>query len=208
MTSRTVDAPPPDGVSARRQRLLAEQTRTRRRVGPALFSVMAPGEQILAGALGWTGRRRGAEIVGGYVVLALYVTLVYPFQLLGSIAALSSAAAKVLLFAAAWACALISLRHRWVFLAVTDRQLIWVRSPGSAQPWAWIHAPLDVIRLRGGPSSAVLRSTSVVVRAPGLPPAGLQFSAAGPWRQDLDQFVAEMQTAGFRVGGYTERPTR
>jgi hypothetical protein len=54
----------------------------------------------------------------------------------------------------------------------------------------------------------VLRSTSVVVRAPGLPPAGLQFSAAGPWRQDLDQFVAEMQTAGFRVGGYTERPTR
>jgi len=79
------------------------------------------------------------------------------------------------------------------------------------QRWAGVtrdYSAQDVIRLRGGPSSAVLRSTSVVVRAPGLPPAGLQFSAAGPWRQDLDQFVAEMQTAGFRVGGYTERPTR
>jgi hypothetical protein len=206
MSSRAVATPPPGDASARRGRQEADQAKTRRRVGPALFSVMAPGEQILAGALGWTGRWRGAEIVSGYVVLALYVTLVYPFQMLGTIAVLSGVAARILLFAIAWACALVSLRHRWIFLAVTDRQLIWVRSPGSAQPWAWVHAPLDMIRLRGGPTSALLRSKSVTIRASGLPPEGLQFNAAGPWLADLDRFVAEMQAAGFRVGGYGPGP--
>jgi hypothetical protein len=202
MTSRAATAPEPDGLSRRDRRQLADQTRTRRRVGPVLYSVMVPGERILAGTLGWTGRWRGLEFAASGAALVLYTALVYPFQLLGSVHRLAGTPARAVLFAAVYVFVALAFRHRWVLIALTDQQLICVRAPGSGRPSVWLRWPRQAIRMRGGPVTPLLRSKSVTLLAPGLRSGGIRINAPGVWRPDLDELVAELQAGGQRVGGY------
>jgi hypothetical protein len=190
MTTGTVSALPPQRLSLRRRRQAARQAKIRRRVGPALYQVMEPGEQILAGTFGWTGHWGGWDSIGAAAGLA-FGTAGVPLHLFDVPAGMLLAAFPSLLLN----------RRRYVFLAVTDRQLICLQTYRSG----WPHKVLfrtarETVQMRGGPRRRLWRS----VRYLGLDTKtqDLRLSAGGAWRQDLDDLVGILQAAGIPVDGY------
>jgi hypothetical protein len=157
------------------------------------------GRKILAGTCGWTGRlRRWNALIAIAASIASFVTIpLWPVSHQSSL--LSFEAARLLPSVIAVILA-VPFRHQPVFLAVTDRQLICVRMSGTWPTKVRFRIPRLAARVQGGPRT--VRSRSITYFGPGARDWGLRFTAAGPWRQDLDDLVAVLQAGGTPVNGY------
>lgn len=177
----------------------------RLRVGPALYQVMAPGEQILAGAYGVTGLRRPWSLVSTAIVLMsnpVFDPAVDRFTSMHSLAGF------VLTMCPAIALALeAAYRRRRVFLAVTDRQLICIRMSSLGTDKPIVRVPREMVVMRGGPGGRWTSSVTYLgPRVSGgrtrVSGRGTRVGVAGAWRQDLDDLVGILQAAGIPVDGY------
>jgi hypothetical protein len=202
MTDLTIPAESRHLLSGRRRRELGRQATARLEVGPALHAVLAPGEQILAGTLGSTGRWQRQERLAALVVVLAEWLYDAPFHPLGRLSAglplqLAFLAPMIILLAHS----AMSARHHKVFLALTDCQLICVR-PTTLGRMARVRfrVPRELARVRGGPRGR--RASSVTYFGPGAKARGLRITVAGAWRHDLDDLVAGLQAAGVPVDGY------
>jgi hypothetical protein len=200
MTDLTIPAESRHLLSRRWRRELGRQATARLEVGPALHAVLAPGEQILAGTFGSTGRwQRQERLAVAAVYLAAWIcgievspsghpsaTLLVPVITAPLITSLADAA--------------LSARHRKVFLALTNRRLICVRMPFGRMARVRFRVPRELARVLGGPRGR--RASSVTYFGPGAKARGLRITVAGAWRHDLDDLVAGLQAAGVPVDGY------
>jgi hypothetical protein len=198
---------PLDRPPWRRRRQLRQQSATKRSVGPALYRVMEPGEQILAGAFGRVGRLHPWAAWATFVTWTVGALVTAPFldliprplpvtELLGM---------SVVIVMTPTLTAEVGL-HRGVFLAVTDRQLICVRMrqgapvrPRKIGPRTAVrfHVPLESVRLRTWPGGE--RSTSVTYLGPGVRKSGLRVTTTGIWREDLDEVVSALRARAVPV---------
>jgi hypothetical protein len=163
---------------------------------------MEPGEQILAGTLGTTGRWQRQERIAALTVGVAEWLYDAPFHPFGHPQA---GAAFQLAFFLPPVIGLVhsgtSARHAKIFLALTDRQLIAVR-PTTLSRMARVRfrVPRELARLRGGGRG--WRTSSVTYFGPGARARGLRITVARAWRHDLDDLVAGLQAAGIPVDGY------
>lgn len=199
MTTQVASAPPADGPS-RQRRQAVRRAQTRLLVGPALYQVMEPGEQILAGTCGWTGRRRTWRSPGEALVFAVGLVVDAPFHLLGREPLVVSIALGIVLYGAPVLSAAMRGRNRPAFLAVTDRQLICVAASRTRGVRQLFHSPLAMVRMRGAPRGP--RARTVTYLGPGAKDRGTRITVTGVWRRDLDDIVAILQGHGIPVDGY------
>jgi hypothetical protein len=163
----------------------------KREVGPALYSVMEPGDQIVAGTWAAAGIGPWLDVVAAMLVVA--------FALVG----------VKLGDGPTWATFGVILlpllrvgTRRPVFVAVTQRQLICYRlsrvtnSPGRLL----FCAALPAVRVTS------LRRTvpgwrSIRYDGPGAGERGLRLNVPGSWRQDLDEVLPALNALGASVSG-------
>jgi hypothetical protein len=168
----------------------------KRAVGPALYRVMEPGDQIIAGTWAVTGPTPWLEMLGAlpcvFAVAAITTDVrLEPFWQLVNLASL------VLLF-----------MRRPVFVAVTKRQLICYRLSrmDNAPVRLLFCAPLLSTRVtylgRSWP-----RWRSIRYDGPGAEGRSLRLNVAGRWRQDLDEVLAALQAQGGGVEGLSPAQT-
>jgi hypothetical protein len=171
----------------------------KRRVGSALYQVMEPGDQIMAGALAMTGPTPAWDLLlalpalaGGAAAAANLFGGSSPPQLL----------APVLVFVPflfAWP---LQLSRKPVFVAVTQRQLICYRmSRLGNEPFRLMFStPLEAVRMTrlGGrmPNWRAVRYSG-----PGADGSGLRLNVSNRWRHDLDEVLAALQAGGAAVDG-------
>jgi hypothetical protein len=184
----------------RQRRQVVRRGQTRLLVGPTLYQVMEPGERILAGACGWTGRRRTWRSPGEALVFALGLVIDAPFHLLGRGPLLVSIPLGIVLYGAPVLSAAMRGRNRQVFLAVTDRQLICVANSRTRGVQQLFHSPLAMVRMRGASHGPRVRS--VIYLGPGAKDRGTRITVTGVWRRDLDDIVAILRGHGIAVDGY------
>lgn len=166
----------------------------KRRVGPALYQVMEPGDEIMAGALAITGPSPAWDLLLGLSALAgvaagaagLFSSFSPP-QLLGPVLVFVP-------FLFAWP---LQLRRRPVFVAVTQRQFICCRMSrlGYEPSRLLFSAPLSAVRMTalGGrvPNWEAVRYSG----------PGLRFNVSRRWRRDLNEVLAALQVGGGAVDG-------
>ena len=171
----------------------------KRRVGPALYEAMEPGDQIMAGALAMTGPSPAWELLlalpalaGGVTGAAGLFSSLSPAQLLGPVLVFVP-------FLFAWP---LQLRRKPVFVAVTQRQFIcYGMSRFGHEPSRLLFsAPLAAVRVTnlGGrmPNWGAVRYSG-----PGIDGRSLRFNVSGRWRRDLNEVLAALQVGGAAVDG-------
>lgn len=175
------------------------------RVGPALYSVMEPGDDIVAGTMTAARSRPCLEVL---VVLAgLGIGTV---ELFGNLGHGLNPGARAILgavgFGAGMAPAVAQIMRKPVFVAVTQRQLICYRMS------RFDHAPVRLV-LRAAPTSVRITSSghgrlwsSVRYCGPGARKRGLRLCTGRIWREDLDEVLAALQLAGAAVHVGTALP--
>jgi hypothetical protein len=168
----------------------------KRAVGPALYRVMEPGDQVIAGTWAMTGPTPWLDMltvlpcVFAVAAITTDVTL-EPFRELVNLAPLA-----------------LLLWRRPVFVAVTQRQVICYRLSrmNNAPVRLLFCAPLLSTRVtylgRSWP-----RWRSVRYDGPGAEGRSLRLNVAGRWRQDLDEVLAALQAQGGRVEGLSPEQT-
>ena len=168
----------------------------KRTVGPALYRVMEPGDQIIAGTWAVTGPTPWLEMLGT-VATVLAVAGITTDMTLEPFRELVTLAPLVLLF---W--------RRPVFVAVTQRQLICYRLSrmNNAPDRLLFCAPLPSTRMTYLGRSAP-RWRSIRYDGPGAESRGLRLNVAGRWRQDLDEVLAALQAQGGSVEGVSPAQT-
>ena len=169
----------------------------KREVGPALYKVMEPGDQIIAGTWAMAGPTPWLDTLVAVPFIAFsvagFTTGASPSPLWGVTPSL------VPLVLLVW--------RRPVFVAVTERQLICYRlSRMTNEPVRLMFcAPLLAVRVtslgRSGP-----RSTSIRYDGPGAEKRSLRLNVIGRWRQDLDEVLAALHARGASVAGPLHRP--
>jgi hypothetical protein len=171
----------------------------KRRVGPALYQVMEPGDQIMAGALATTGPSAIWDLLLTLPVLAGTVASgvglfgsFNPPQLIGPFLVFVP-------FLLAWP---LQLRRKPVFIAVTQRQFICYRMSrlGNEPSSLLFSAPLAAVRmtsLRGRMPLWV----SVRYSGPGADDHGLRLNTKSHWRKDLNKVMTALQAGGAAVDG-------
>jgi hypothetical protein len=166
----------------------------KRTVGPALYGVMEPGDQIIAGTLAVTGPAPWLDMLGS--VLPLVSASVGLTT--GSTPAPIWDLASGLLFTLFML--VIMFRRRPVFVAVTQRQLICYRlSRTNNEPQRLLFcAPLPAVRMTSLGRS-VLRWRSIRYDGPGAEGRSLRLNVQGRWREDLDQVLAALHAQGASV---------
>jgi hypothetical protein len=171
----------------------------KRRVGPALYQVTEPGDQIMAGTLATTGPSAIWDLLLGLPVLA--GTVASATGLFGSFdpALLIGPFLVFVPFLLAWP---LRLRRKPVFVAVTQRQFICYRMSrlGNEPSRLLFSAPPAAVRLRFV-NSWMLNWESVRYSGPGAGGRGLRLNVRGPWRSDLHEALAALQAGGAAVDG-------
>jgi len=170
----------------------------KRRVGPALYQVMEPGDQIIAGVLVITGPSAAWDLFPALCAVFCGV--------LGSAGLFSSFSPPPIVAGLGIATVLLTLplqlRRRPLFVAVTQRQLICYRmSKLGTEPSSLLFcAPLTAVRMTrlGGrmPHWASVRYTG-----PGADDQGLRFNINARWRKDLNDVMTAPQAGGAAVDG-------
>jgi hypothetical protein len=173
----------------------------KRRVGGALYQVMEPGDQILAGALAMTGPSPAWDLLLALPVLVgagagaegLFGSSSPP-QLLGPVFVF-------LPFLLAWP---LQLSRKRVFVAVTQRQLICYRMSGLGNEPSRLlfSAPLAAVRMtRLDGRVPNWRAVRYSGPGPGADGSGLRLNFSNRWRSDLNEVLAALQVGGAAVDG-------
>jgi hypothetical protein len=175
------------------------RNKVRGRVGPALYSVLEPGEVIVAGVLADAGPRPSLDMLAA--LAAIGVGIAGTFDLLGS--GLTPGARTVLgivSFTAWLAPAVAAMMRKPVFAAVTQRSLICYRLSrfGHDPVRLLFRAPPDAVHLTDSARRGRLWS-AVRYRGPGASKRAVRLSIAWYWRQDLHQVLTALQFAGAAV---------
>jgi len=179
----------------------------KRRAGAALYEVMEPGDQIMAGTLAMTGPSALWELLLALPALAGGVA--GAANLFGdlSLPLLISPVLVFVPFLLAWP---LQLSRRPVFVAVTQRQFICygLSRFGNEPSRLLFSAPLEAVRTtvlgRRMPNWRAVR-----YRGPGAEGRGLRFNVKGRWRRDLTDVLAALQAGGAAVhGAPSVRPAR
>jgi hypothetical protein len=163
----------------------------RQQAGPALYQVMEPGDEIMAGLLAKTGLPPLLDSIAVLAPVAVAFAGIIPgrsmtFIWAGSLPSLATVA--------------IPFLHRPVFVAVTREQLICYQlSRIRNKPVRLMfRAPLTLVRLTGT-SRSVLRWRSVRYSGPGAERRMLRLNVYGAWRADLAGAVTALQVGGAAV---------
>jgi hypothetical protein len=166
-------------------------------VGPALYRVMEPGDQIIAGTWARTGPTPWLEML---------VAVPSVFAVAGITTSATLGPFGDLLLVNLAALALLIMR-RPVFVAVTQRQLICYRLSrmNNAPVRLLFCAPLLSTRVTYLGRSAP-RWRSVRYDGPGAESRSLRLNVAGRWRQDLDEVLAALQRAAAWKACRPHRP--
>jgi hypothetical protein len=171
----------------------------KRRVGPALYEVMEPGDQIMAGTLAMTGPSPAWELL--LALPALAGAVAGAANLFGnlSLPLLISPVLVFVPFLLAWP---LQLSRRPVFVAITQRQFICygLSRLGNEPSRLLFSTPLTAVRttVLGGrmPNWKAVRYSG-----PGAEGRGLRFNVRGRWRRDLTDVLAALQAGGAAVHG-------
>jgi hypothetical protein len=173
----------------------------KREAGRAIYPVLGPGDQIIAGTWALTGPSPAWDLLPGLPAIAGGVS--------GGLDLFSSISVPVFGVAAGAGVVVgsypltlaVQLRRRPVFIAVTQRELICYRLSriGNEPVSLLFRAPLAAVRVtRLG--SAMPRWRSVRYTGPGAESRGLRLNVGGRWRQDLDEVLTALQAGGAAVG--------
>jgi hypothetical protein len=175
----------------------------KQRVGPALYQVMEPGDQIIAGTWAQTGPSPLVDTLASLPFLAVWLHQIIaggpvpdPGRgLLSLMTFLADSAVGGLLPLA------LLIWRRPVFIAVTQRQLIcYGLTRLTSEPARLLFtAPLAAVRIR--PGLRVLGCRSVRYDGPGAGQRPLRLSVSARWRHDLDQVLTAVQAGGAIVQG-------
>ena len=174
--------------------MASRRSTVKRKVGPALYQVMEPGDQIIAGTLAMSGIGPWLEML--FIPLALLVVAL-------GVAGFTDGTPPAPIWSGM--AALLTLvrlaTRRPVFVAVTQRQLICYRMSWNYEPVRLSFcAPLPTVRVTSLRRPAP-RWRSVRYDGPGPEKGSLQLNVFGGWRQDLDEVLVALQAAGARVTG-------
>jgi hypothetical protein len=172
---------------------VGSKARTRSRVGPALYSVMEPGDEIEAGAWVRTGPRQSVDMAAALGMLAATVASQLLIRSSGDVHGNAVALfAYGLLPLATIATVLVPFFRKQVFVAVTRRQLICYRLTLSGRPKRLMFA----VPLPSGP----VRCEGWSMAYTGPDGRTIRFNAAWLWLQDLRAVVAALQASGSSIG--------
>jgi hypothetical protein len=169
------------------------------RVGPALYRVMKPGDQIVAGTSAMAGPAPWLDMI----VAVPYVAFSF-----ASIGANPNFAVYCVGAGGTWLWSMaMQFRRRPVFVAVTQRQLICYRlSRMASEPTRLMFcAPLAAVRMTSAGARAP-RWRSIRYSGPGAESRGLRFNVLGRWRQDLDEVLTALRAGGAGVEGLPPSP--
>jgi hypothetical protein len=171
----------------------------KRRVGPALYRSMEPGDQIIAGTLAMPGAAPAWDALAALPALAAGIAASLNFFTSASNPTLGAVADIGVL---STFCLMLPLQFRRgpVFLAATQRQLICYRLSrfGNEPMRPLFCAPLASVRITSL-RSALPPWKSVRYNGPGAGDRGLRLNIHGRWRKDLDEVLAALQTSGAAV---------
>jgi hypothetical protein len=171
----------------------------KRRVGPALYQAMEPGDQIIAGTFAMSGYSPSWDALAAVPTIAGGVA-----GLLGLFSnyAASPGSSVLGVGLGAFIMSSVQLQRRQVFMAVTQRQLICYRLTrvGYEPTRLLFGVPLASVRMSSLGNSA-LRWRSVRYSGPGAGDRGLRLNVHGRWRKDLDEVLAALQAGGAAVEG-------
>lgn len=169
------------------------------RVGPALYQVMEPGDQIMAGTLAITGPSTAWDLLPVLPGLAgsaagaagLFSSFSFPDVAAAGLGVVPYLLALPLQF---W--------RRPVFVAVTQRQLICYRMSrlGNEPSRLLFCAPLAGVRMTSL-SGGMPPWRSVRYSGPGADGRSLRFNVRGRWREDLNEVLTTLQAGGAAVDG-------
>jgi hypothetical protein len=171
----------------------------RQRVGPALYQVMEPGDEIMAGMLAMAGLPPLLDMIVGLPIATFS---------LASISTGGDMTGGGIGFAGFLLTLSMQFLRRPVFVAVTQRQLICYRLAriGNEPVRLLFRAPLTMVRLTGNSRSA-LRWRSVRYSGPGAERGSLRLNVYGNWRQDLGEVMTALQLGGAAVeAGHGQLP--
>jgi hypothetical protein len=172
----------------------------KRAVGPALYRVMEPGDQIIAGTWATQGAGLWVEtlVVAALTALGLVIPLgADPASFLAWCAPLFLGT-LVPLVSPAW--------RRPVFVAVTQRQLICYRLSMVNEPGRiLVCAPLAFVRVTYLGRRMPL-GRSIRYDVPGAQRPSLRLNVPARWLRDLDEVLAALRAQGVSVAGTPIRP--
>jgi hypothetical protein len=166
----------------------------RARIGPALYSVMEPGDQIVAGALTRTGPPLWVGQGISLLILPAAIALIAVSLPLGANHGYASAAVGLGVFLLGIVHSLSLLLPKHVIVAVTRRQLICYRLTVSDAPSRLMFAT----RL---PAGSVTRGHGSL-RYTGPDGKSVRLNVGYPWRgwrQDLREVADALQASGVMV---------
>jgi hypothetical protein len=171
----------------------------KRRVGPALYQVMEPGDQIIAGTLAMSGYSPAWDVLAALPSVAGGIAGVVG---LFSNYAASPGPSVAGLGLGTFLLSSVQLRRRPVFLAVTQQQFICYRlsKVGNEPTRLLFRAPLASVRM-ASPGSWAPRWRSVRYSGPGAGDRGLRLNVHGHWRKDFDEVLAALHASGAAVDG-------
>jgi hypothetical protein len=166
--------------------------KARARVEPALYSVMAPGDQIVAGMYARLGPPLGLDLLPPLVAwLVFTLTARWDIGLAGHghLAAANAVSLAVAILTIAVSAPPIFRKQ--VFVAITQRQFICYRLTLFGRPRRLMFAA----PLQSGPVSCHRWS----MRYPGPGSKTIRFNAGPRWRVDLGQVASALQASGTFV---------
>jgi hypothetical protein len=171
----------------------------KRRVGPALYQAMEPGDQIMAGTWAMSGCSPAWDVLAGAPGIVSGVV--------GSVGLFSSSTASpglalVGLGLSPLILVPLQLGRRPLFIAITQRQFICYRLSrfGNEPTRLLFCAPLASVRITSL-GSGTPRWRSVRYSGPGAGDRNLRLNVYGHWRKDLDEVLAALQAGGAAVEG-------
>jgi hypothetical protein len=176
----------------------------KRRVGPALYLAMEPGDQIIAGTSAMSGYSPAWDVLASVPSVAGGVV---SSASLFSNSTGSPGLALVGLGLSPFILVPLQMGRRPLFVAVTQRQFICYRLSrvGNEPTRLLLRAPLASVRMTSLGSWAP-RWRSVRYSGPGAGDRGLRLNVHGRWRKDLDEVLAALQASGAAVEGTPGRP--
>jgi hypothetical protein len=185
--SITATPPLPTSRSDRRKAMV------KRTVGPAIYSVMQPGEQIRAGVLAGTSPPGQAAMVAVAVAAGLATVGFGTVGILGS--GWNGIPLPLLAMASVLSSGALALGRKVVFVAVTDRQVICWRLGDAAS-----YRPYRLVLSTPLTDASIGRArywrpwhASVVVGSPAMTSRrGLRLDVDKRWFKDLDEVLAAM----------------
>ncbi len=170
-------------------RVANSKARVRARVGPGLYSVMEPGDEIVAGAWARTGPPLGVDMALPFVGwLAFLLTRSWDYGLAGHGHLAAANALTTGLFVLSVALSALPFLRKQVFVAVTRRQLICYR----LKYFAGRDRLMFAVPLPAG--TVTRKGWSMAYTGPDGKP--IRFNAGPRGRRDLREVTAALQTSG------------